>query len=143
MPQNYIGYVEGDDCEVFDIPRGKSNTCLPLPEDVKYVSLSASTTSELLDMNSGLNSLLFTKCMPTRTIIRELQQERHTKHNHDHHARKEIDDGEDENQIDDEDDEFGDNNNNGFETSCEDGENGADDDNEEENEEDEENEEED
>ncbi|CAL9018661.1 unnamed protein product [Prunus brigantina] len=86
-------------------------------------------------MNSGLNSLLFTKCMVARTITRKLQQERHTKHKHHCYAGNEIDDGEDENQIDDE---FGDNNDNGFETSCEDGENAVDDDNEEENEEDEE-----
>lgn len=30
---------DGDDYEVLDIPRGKSNMRLPLPEDVKCVSL--------------------------------------------------------------------------------------------------------
>lgn len=34
-----VGWGDANDCEVLDIPRGKSSTCLPLPEDVKYVSL--------------------------------------------------------------------------------------------------------
>jgi hypothetical protein len=33
-----VGWGDEDDCELLDIPRGKSSTCLPLPEDVNYVS---------------------------------------------------------------------------------------------------------
>ncbi|KAI5342191.1 hypothetical protein L3X38_010066 [Prunus dulcis] len=84
---------DGDDYEVLDIPRGKSNMCLPLPEDVKCVSIS--TTSELLDMNSELNSLLFTKCIVARTIIRELRQE-----------SEENDENDQENEDEDEEDEI-------------------------------------
>ncbi|CAB4286274.1 unnamed protein product [Prunus armeniaca] len=115
-----VGWGDADDCEVLDIPRGKSSTCLPLPEDVKYVSASIAT--QLLDMISGLNSLLFTKCMAARTIISELRQGTHTQHNHNPLARKEIADAEDENKIDDEGDEEDEENDNDFETSCEDGE---------------------
>ncbi|KAL6286251.1 hypothetical protein ACE6H2_010641 [Prunus campanulata] len=91
----------------------------------------ASTAAELLDMISGLNFLLFTKCMIARSIIRDLLEERCTKHNNDRHAGKEIDDGEDENQIDDEDGELSDNKNNEFENSSKEGENSTENDNEE------------
>ncbi|KAH0972906.1 hypothetical protein GBA52_025062 [Prunus armeniaca] len=115
-----VGWGDADDCEVLDIPRGKSSTCVPLPEDVKYVSASIAT--QLLDMISGLNSLLFTKCVAARTIISKLRQGTHTQHNHNPLARKEIADAEDENEIDDEGDEEDEENDNDFETSCEDGE---------------------
>ncbi|XP_021832903.1 46 kDa FK506-binding nuclear protein-like [Prunus avium] len=136
-----VGWGDADDCEVLVIPRGKSNTCLPLSKDVKYVS--ASTAAELLDMISGLNSLLFTKCMAARSIIRDLAKKRCIKHNNDRRAGKEIDDGEDGNEIDGEDGEFDDNTDDGFENSSEEGENSTKNDNEEEEEEEEENEDED
>ncbi|XP_034198049.1 uncharacterized protein LOC117613549 [Prunus dulcis] len=121
-----VGWGDANDCEVLDIPRGKSSTCLPLPEDVKYVS--ASTATELLDMISGLNSLLFSKCMAARTIISELRQGTHTQHNDNPLGRKEIADAEDDEEND-----------NGFQTSSEDGEEDEENVEDEEDEEDEEN----
>ncbi|KAL6123205.1 hypothetical protein ACLB2K_075727 [Fragaria x ananassa] len=68
------GLGEKNESEVVEIPKGQPTPCLPLPKDLKHVS--AATASTLLDMISGLNTLLLHKSMEAKDEIERLSGRR-------------------------------------------------------------------